>query len=409
MNMLRLSTVIGALTAGALLGLGCGDTCSKPGDICTYVGTGQAGFSGDNGSALKADLYLPQDLAFGPDDRAYLLDWNNHRVRSVDEAGVIRTVAGNGHLGDGPPGPALDAAFNHPTGIAFDQSGRMLIAAWHNSKIKRVDLGTGQMEDICGTGARAYAGDDGPGDKAVLDLPASIAFDKDWNLYILDQANQVIRRVDAAGTISRHAGICMVPGCPVGAEPVACPGSGKFTCSQNEDDTACTKPCEGAFGGDDGTALTMRMSQPFGQAADPAGRLAFDAEGNLYFADTKNHRIRRIDTTGKVTTVAGTGERGSAGENVPAVEAKLDNPTDLAIDADGAIYVADTANSCVRRFTPGGDIETFAGQCGKRGYEGDGSAAAEALLDRPYGVALDRDGNLYIADTYNHRFRMVLR
>lgn len=406
--MRTLSAAVAVLAATLLSGCG-GPTCDEPGDICTFAGSEAAGFSGDDGPAIEAELYLPQDLEFGPDGKAYLLDWNNHRIRSVDAQGRIKTVAGTGLLGDGPEGNALEADFNHPTGIVFDNQGRMLIAAWHNSKIKRVDLAAGTLEDICGTGARSYKGDLGPADTAVLDLPASIALDRDNNLFIMDQANQVIRKVDAAGVISRFAGVCVVPGCVAGEELVACEGSNKMTCAGNTDPDACKKPCQGGFAGDDGPALSMQMSQPFGQAADPAGRLAFDAQGNLVFADTKNHRVRRIDANGMVTTLAGNGTAGHGGDNGPATSAQLDNPTDLAIDGEGTIYVADTFNSCVRAIATDGTIRTFAGVCGQRGYGGDGEPAAQALLDRPYGVSLDKDGNLYIADTYNHRFRMVRR
>lgn len=380
----------------------------KPGTICTVIGTGNAGLSPEGTPATRSDLYLPMEVAEGPDGLMYISDWNNHRIRRLEADGTLRTVAGTGLLGDGPPGPALESDFNHPTSFAFDGVGRMVIAAWHNSRIKRLDLGTSILEDICGTGGRAYDGDGGPAKDAILDLPASVALDDDGNLFILDQANQVIRKVDAAGVIDRFAGNCVIGTCEPGELPQPCPSSDRTSCLLDDDPEAgCSQPCSGAFGGDGGPALDARLAQPVGQAADPAGRLVFDAQGNLVFADTKNHRIRTIDPSGTITTLVGTGTRGSAGDGGPAASAELDNPTDVATGPDGTLYIADTYNSCVRAVAPDGTIRTVAGVCGERGFSGDGEAPGGALLNRPYGIGLDEAGNLYVADTYNHRIRVV--
>jgi adhesin/invasin len=385
--------------------MGCSDVCEpSEGTLCTVVGTGEAGFSGDGADARTAELYQPMDVTVGPDGRVFVVDWNNHRIRVVDDDHVITTVAGTGDLGDGPVGPALEADFNHPTSVTFDGEGRMWIAAWHNSRIRRIDLEGGVMDDVCGTGARAYAGDGGPAGVAVLDLPAGIVFDADQNLIVVDQANQVLRRINADdGTIERIAGQCVVvDGCPAGGTPTQCPGSDKLSCDME----MCARPCAGAFGGDGGDAMEARFSMPFGQSADPAGRVALDVDGNLFLADTRNHRIRRIGTDGVVTTIAGDGERGSTGDGVPATEARLDNPVDLDFGPDGTLYIADTFNSCIRAVGTDGIIRTVAGVCGQRGDASDGEAADEGLLDRPSG--LDVDGELlYIADTLNHRIRVV--
>ena len=379
-----------------------------PGTICTVVGTGNAGLTPEGLAASKSDLYLPMEVVEGPDGLMYISDWNNHRIRRIEADKTLRTVAGTGLLGDGPPGPALESDFNHPTSFTFDAVGNMVIAAWHNSRIKRVNMGTGVLEDICGTGGRAYSGDGGPASEAVLDLPASVAYDAVGNLFILDQANQVIRRVDTAGIIDRYAGNCVIGECEAGETPQACPNSNRTSCLLDDDPEAgCNLPCSTAFQGDGGPAIDARLAQPVGQAADPAGRIVFDGDGNLIFADTKNHRIRKIDPAGIITTIAGIGTSGHGGDGGPAIEAELDNPTDLAIAGDGTLYVADTYNSCVRAIDPGGTIRTVAGVCGERGFSGDGSAPGGALLNRPYGVGLDTAGNLYVADTYNHRIRVV--
>ncbi len=400
-----------ALCVAALASAACAPpvTCDQPGDICTIAGTGVEGFSGDEGRALEADLYFPLDLTFGPDRLPYILDWNNHRIRKLTADARIVTVAGSGLLGDGPEGDGRESALNHPTHITFDRQGRMVIAAWHNSRIKRMELATGMIEDIAGTGKRAYSGDNGPAKSADFDLPAGVAFDPDGNLMVMDQANQVIRMISPEGRVSRFAGQCLVSACDPGETPVACPGTNKMTCELPSNPESCRLACFPGFGGDDGPADQIRLAQPFGQAADPAGRIAFNAEGELFFADTANHRIRKIDRSRRATTVAGTGVSGTSGEGVPATTAQLNWPTDLDVASDGTVYIADTYNSCVRALQPDGTLHTVAGICGKRGSSGDGGPAEQALLDRPYGVALDDEGNLYIADTYNSRIRMVRR
>jgi sugar lactone lactonase YvrE len=167
------------------------------------------------------------------------------------------------------------------------------------------------------------------------------------------------------------------------------------------------KPCAATFGGDGGPAMDARFSLPVGQSADPAGRIAFDADGNLFLADTGNNRIRRIAPDGTVTTVAGSGTAGTAGG--PALMAELNQPVDVEVAPDGTLYIADTQNSCIRALGTDGNLRTVAGRCGERGFEGDGASPEQALLDRPYGIALNAAGDLYIADTHNNRIRIVPR
>jgi sugar lactone lactonase YvrE len=363
-------------SAAAALGLACAEPPPPPkdlkGTLSTVAGTGTAGLGADGKPAAQTPLYLPQDLTFGPDALPYILDWNNHRIRRIDAGGKVETVAGTGELGDGPEGPALKSRFNHPTHLIFDGTGKMIVAAWHNSRVKRIDLTAGTLEDICGTGKRAFGGDGGPALTADLDLPAAVALDAAGNLFISDQANQRIRKVDGKGNIATVVG----------------------------------KGTSG-YSGDGGPALQAEINSPKGQAAEPAGRIALDAAGNLYLADSGNHAIRKIDAKGIITTLAGTGSPGYAGDGAEATKAQLDTPTDVEIGPDATVYIADTGNSCVRAISTDGVIRTVAGTCGQRGFAGDGEAAVAAKLDRPYGIALDRTGALYIADTHNHRIRKV--
>lgn len=339
--------------------------------ITTFLGTGEAGLGPEGVGPLQTLLYLPQDLTFGPDGLPYILDWNNHRVRVLDQ-GVVHTLIGTGELGDAPAGPALEVKLNHPTHISFDPLGRLILSAWHNSKIMRMDLTTGFIEPICGDGTRAFRGDGGPAIDAWINLPVATAFDTQGRMYISDQENQRVRRVDNNGIITTAVGTGQ-------------PG----------------------FSGDGGPASSAEIFSPVGQAAPPTSRIAMDRLGNLYLADTANNRIRKIDPNGIITTVAGSGVEGFGGDGGPATQASLHWPCDVDIDADGNVYIADTFNSCIRKVDTNGIITTFAGQGDKPGFEGDGGHPAKAKLDRPYGIAFDSQGNFYIADTHNHRIRVI--
>jgi sugar lactone lactonase YvrE len=402
---------LAALAGFSCLLAGCPDPCLAPGSICAIAGTGTDGFNGDGKAALETDLYFPVDVTIGPDERVYIVDWNNHRIRRIEETGTVTTVVGTGIIGDEVSGDA--SSLNHPTNVLFDSQGRMLIAAWHNSKIKRLDLVTGVLEDLCGSGKRAYSGDGGPAKTADLDLPAGIAFARDGSLFVMDQANQVIRRVRTDDVIERYAGRCVV-GEPVeGVTPFACPNTNKVTYIPESEEDRCARPCVAGFGGDGGPALDARIGQPVGQSADPAGRMAIDPDGLLVFADTRNHRIRRVDARGVITTIAGSGEPGVGADGLAATATDLDSPADVAFGPDGTLYVADTLNSCVRAVGADGIARVVAGQCGVRTKKGvplgDAGPATKATLDRPYGITVDSRGNLYIADTQNSLLRRVAR
>ena len=376
---------VGGGLFGALLALtACGESnapsAPQVGDeprIETFAGTGDAGLGAEGIDPRKGELYLPQDVTVGPDGNAYILDWNNHRIRVVEE-GVIRTLAGSGGLGDASAGPALEVSFNHPTHVAFDPLGRMVISAWHNSKILRYDFLTERVEPICGTGRREYNGDGIPATEAWLNLPSSTAFDSFGRMYISDQESQRVRRVDLDGFIYTVV------------------GTG-----------------EAGFAGDGGPATEAMLRGLAGQAAPPTSRIVLDRNDNLYLADTFNNRIRKIGTDGIITTIAGTGfdfrmgGETDLGEYGPALSAALSWPCDIALDAPDRLYIADTFNHCIRRIEADGQIATVAGQCGVQGFAGDGGDPRVSLLNRPYGIDLDADGNLYIADTKNQRIRVV--
>lgn len=401
-----------------LAGCGSNDECDLDAadTICTIAGSGEQGFIGDGGPATKAALYIPMDTAVSPDGEVWILDFNNFVVRAIDARGNLNTVIGNGMLGDGPPMgvdrvPALDAPFNHTTNLVF-HDGYLYLAAWHNSRIKRVRLSDMTVENVAGRGRRTYYdGDGGPALEASLDTPSAIAVDPNGSLAIMDQQNQAIRRVDG-GVIRTIVGQCIIDyptPCAAGIQPVACPTSHKRTCGDPA--TTCSNVCQSGFSGDGGPALEARMAQDFGGPVDPTGRIAYDHTGNLLFTDTGNHRIRKVDTAGVITTIAGTGGRGGySGDDGPATAAELNRPVDLAVAPDGTIYFTDVYNSCVRKIDPSGTITRVAGQCGSsatdRDFAGDGGSPLLAKLDRPFG--LDLAGNkLYISDSFNNRIRVV--
>ena len=285
--------------------------------ICTVAGTGIAGDGADGLAALTTRLYLPQDVTIGPDGRLYIVDWNNHRIRVRQDDGTLKIVAGIGELapalgrpGHGPAQP--------PDRRDLRPAGRLVIAAWHNSRIKTMDAATGELIDVCGTGQRGFAGDGGPAAEAVLNLPVAVVFDpggQHADLRSGEQSHPQGRRGHA--DISTFAGV----------------GS------------AWTRPR--APLGDGGPATGAFISLPQGQSARPAGRIDVDAAGNLYLADTLNNRVRKIDTAGVITTVAGNGQLGATGDGGPATRGELSGPADVAIGPDG-IYIADTGNDCVR-------------------------------------------------------------
>ncbi len=331
--------------------------------ITTVVGTGSAGYSGDNGPAKEAQLKSLCSVAFDASGNMYIADRGNHVIRKVDTSGIITTVAGTGSAGySGDNGPATEAQLYYPWNVAFDASGNMYIADWYNDVIRKVDT-SGIITTVAGTGSAGYSGDNGPATEAELDNSMDVAFDASGNMYIADYRNHVIRKVDTSGIITTVAGT----------------GSAGYS-------------------GDNGPATEAQFNYPTD--------VAFDASGNMYIADRYNHVIRKVDTSGIITTVAGTGSDGYSGDNGPATEAKFFWPSDVAFDASGNMYIADAYNEVIRKVDTSGIITTVAGT-GSYGYAGDNGPATEAKFSHPSGFAFDASGNIYIADWNNHVIRKV--
>ncbi len=327
------------------------------------AGTGIATFGGDGGPAVDAQVSDPYGVALDGAGNLYIADTGSHRIRKVNSAGVISTVAGNGTRGSGGDGgAAVDAQLQLPFGVAADGAGNLYIADFHNHRIRKVDA-AGDISTVAGTGTRGYGGDGGAAVNARLDYPYDLALDGAGNLYIADYGNHRIRKMNAAGNISTVAG-------------------------------------NGAagYGGDGGQAAAAQLSSPTGVAADGAG--------NLYIADGNNNRIRKVNSAGVISTVAGNGAADYGGDGGQATAAQLDSPHGVAADGAGNLYVADFNNNRIRKVNAAGVITTVVGT-GTRAYGGDGGPAAAARLNRPRDVVMDGSGNLYIAEWGNSRIRKV--
>jgi NHL repeat len=338
---------------------------SGPSIITTVAGTGTAGSPGDGGPATEAVLGYPVDLGFDAQGNLYILelDWPGV-VRRVDASGTITTV-----VGPGAPGEAGDIVLARtfgPTGLAVDPQGNVYVAGgeggFTENRVIRV-APSGDVKTVAGTGHPGFSGDGGPATEAKVTHIWDVAVDVEGNVYIAASAR--IRKVDANGIITTLAG-------------------------------TGTK----GFSGDGEQADEAKVDRVTG--------VSVDSKGNAYFIDYGNNRIRRIDANGVITTIAGPGEGRAcfSGDGGPATEASFCGPEHLAVDAEGNIYVADTLNHRIRMIDAQSIVTTIAGT-GRQGFSGDGGPALKAQLSEPSGVAVGPDGMIYIADSGNNRVRAV--
>ncbi len=355
----------------------CGEACGRIARHCAplasliFVAACLAASARAQTQATTLPLMLPSATAFDAAGNLYFAETGNHVVRKVTSAGIITTVAGNGVQGfAGDGGLATSAELDSPAGLALDAAGDLYIADSHNQRIREVNAATGIIATIAGTGAAGFSGDGGAATAAKLDLPTALAFDAAGNLYLADTNNHRVRRIAAAtGAITTIAGN--------GVE---------------------------AFTGDNGPATSASIDSPNG--------LALDAAGNLYIADTHNGRVREVSAaSGLISTVAGAGVVGGnaqsfGGDNGPATAAGLALPRGLAMDAAGNLYFADSANHRIRRISPAGVITTVAGQ-GTETFAGDNAPVVSASLDSPRSVAISPAGLLTLADSGNQRVRQL--
>jgi sugar lactone lactonase YvrE len=334
------------------------------GVITTMAGDGMEGYSGDGGPATKAELNLPSGVALDASGNLFIADNYNSRIRKVATNGIITTVAGNGKYGySGDGGPATKAELTGPSGVALDASGNLFIADTDNSVIRKVAT-NGIITTVAGNGKYGYSGDGGPATKAELTGPFGVTLDASGNLFIADSGNFRIREVGTNGIITTVA------------------GNGFRGCS-----------------GDAGPATNAKLCYP--------QNVAVDAFGNLLIADTGTNVIREVGTDGIITTVAGNGRGGYSGDGGAATSAELSGPSGVAVDAFGNLFIADTSNERLRKVGTDGIITTVAGN-GKGGYAGDKGAATKAEMYGPSSVTVDASGNLFIADENNMCIRKVV-
>jgi streptogramin lyase len=331
--------------------------------ITTIAGNGTGSYSGDGGAATAAELSGPSGVTIDGSGNVFIADFNNNCIRKVNTLGIISTIAGSdtgGYSGDG--GAATAAILDYPYGVAVDGSGNVYIADQLNNRIRKVNT-SGIISTFAGNGTGGYSGDSIAATAAELFVPAGVAVDGNGNVYIADNGNNRIRKVDTSGFISTFAG----------------------------NGTA-------GYSGDSAAATAAELNGPYG--------LAFDDSGNLYIADRYNNRIRKVNTSGIITTFAGDSTSGFGGDGGAAIAAELNGPTGVTVDGSGNVYIADGNNYRIRKVNTSGIITTIAGD-GTGGYGGDGGAATIAEMNRPAGVTTDSYGNLYIADQNNDRIRRV--
>lgn len=326
--------------------------------ITNVAGQRTAGYSGDGGAAIDAHMYNPTAVYADNEGNIYISDWGNSRLRMVNSAGIISTIAGNGiygYLGDG--GPAISAELCGPMGIWVDASGNIYLADIGNQRIRIINT-NGIITTIAGNGTLGFSGDGGLAVSAEFDDPAGISGDILGNLYVADEFNNRVRKISANGIISTIAGSAIC-----------------------------------GYSGDGGQATQAELYYPSG--------VAVDSDGDIFIADESNNCIRKVNTQNIISTIAGNGTPGFSGDGGPANLSELSNPAGIGIDNRGNLYITDGFNSRIREINTNGIISTIAGN-GSAGYSGIGDSATLAELYNPISIMADTSGNLYFANQYNN-------
>jgi hypothetical protein len=343
--------------------------------MSTFAGTGMKGHTGDGELASKATLSEPFHCELDGKGHLYIAEATNHCIRKVHlKTGIITTVAGNGKKGyTGDGGKATDATFNEPYAVVVDKDDNLFIVDRLNAVVRKVDGKTGIVTTVAGNGKKDYAGDGGLATMACMREPNDCCFDGKGGLLIADVADWRIRRLDlSSGTITTFAGT----------------GKAKIALKPKIDRGKC---------GDNGHAEKAIVVG--------ARAVCIDGKGNTYICEREGSAVRKVDAKGIITTIAGTGARGYSGDKGDALKAVFDGPKGIRCDSAGNIFVVDCENHCIRKI----DVKTMIVNTVAGGRKGKNDGiATEAGMDRPHGCIIASDGTIYIADTNNHKVRIVL-
>jgi hypothetical protein len=383
------------------------------GVVTTLAGSaGQIGSADGTGSAAR--FYNPWGVAVDGTGNVYVADSYNSTVRKVTPAGVVTTLAGSAGLYGSADGTGAAARFSYPLGVSVDGSGNVYVADMYNSTIRKVTP-AGVVTTLAGSAALTGSAD-GTGSTARFNQPYGVTVDGAGNVYVADTSNFTIRKVTPAGVVTTLAGSVGQPGSIdgtgsaarfYGSLGVTADGPGNVYVADQGNNTIRKVTSSGVvttlvgggagqYGSVDGTGSAARFFQPRGVAAD--------GSGNVYVADTTNNTIRKVTPDGVVTTPAGTTGRLGSADGMGSA-AKFNYPKGVAVDGSGSAYVADTYNNTIRKISPAGAVTTLAGSAGlPGGVDGTGSAAR---FNNPNGVAVDGSGNAYLADTGNQTVRKV--
>lgn len=340
----------------------CAARAQPPQRIYTYAGNGFSGFSGDGSNASGASLWAPIDVIVDAAANVYVSDHLNYRVRKINAGGLITTIAGNGSFGSNGNGSIGTSATIVPRCLALDKIGNLYISDDASNVIRKVD-NLGIIHAFAGNSLAGYAGDGQQASAARFLAPSGIAIDKNGNMFVADMGNHVVRKISAAGIVSTVVGNHLM-----------------------------------GFSGNDGPATAASLDSPYA--------VAVDRWGALYISDYGNNVVRKVDTDNVIRAFAGKhGVYGYAGDNALDTAALLNGPRGLAVDSLGNVFIADANNNVVRKVNYAtGIISTVAGN-GTYGFGGDLGYAVGANLFNPYGLAVDAQGSIYIADANNERIR----
>jgi len=335
--------------------------------VTTIAGTGTNGYTGDGGAATAAEIGLLQGIVMDNSGNIYFSQTSSSVVRKINSSGTISTIAGNGTAGyTGDGGQATAAELTQPQGIAIDGSGNIYIADVVRNVIRMVNP-SGIISTFAGTGSPGFSGDGGQATAAELDLPSDVAIDNIGNLVVNDAANRVIRRINistgTAGIINTIAGTAGTIG----------------------------------YSGDGGQATAANID---------VLNLTVDNSGNIYFTDPDHYVVRKINTSGIISTFAGDGTSGYTGDGSNATSAELSTLFGIKTDCSQNVYIADKMNNVIRMVNTVGTINTIAGN-GTSGYTGDGNAATTAEFNHPTVFVPDESGNIFIADGNNYVIREI--